>query len=65
MNIPDTIKTLTEYNAWRRDHNGDMPMFNPVTAGIAIDSAIKHLKELSIANAALTARLTKAENPLD
>jgi len=57
MNIPDTIKTLAQYNAWRRDNNGNMPMFNPVTAGIAIDSAIKHLKELSIANAALKARL--------
>jgi len=45
MNIPDTIKTLSEYNAWRRDNSGDMTMFNPVTVGIAIDIAILHLQE--------------------
>ncbi len=43
MNIPETIKTLTEYNKWRRDPSGDLTMINPIEIGIAIDSAIRHL----------------------
>jgi hypothetical protein len=43
MNIADTIKTLTDYNAWRRgDEEIEQP--HPTDIGHAIDSAIKHLE---------------------
>ena len=41
MNLQQTIETLAEHNKWRR---GDDPtMIDPVTIGMAIDSAIDHL----------------------
>jgi hypothetical protein len=43
MNNPDTIKTLTDYNAWRRGcEQTECPQ--PTDIGHAIDSAIKHLE---------------------
>jgi hypothetical protein len=44
MNIPDTIKTLSDFNAWRRgDEVIEQP--DPADIGHAIDIAILHLQE--------------------
>jgi hypothetical protein len=62
MNIPDTIKALTDYNAWRRgDDRIEQPQ--PTEIGHAIDSAIRHLTEqqnLARTNAWLKMQLDKA-----
>ena len=62
MNIPDTIKALSDYNAWRRgDETIEQPQ--PTEIGHAIDSAIRHLTEqqnLARTNAWLKMQLDKA-----
>jgi hypothetical protein len=56
MNIPDTIKTLTEFNAWRRgDEEIEQPQ--PTDIGHAIDSAIRHLETQQKAIEALKKKL--------
>ncbi len=43
MKVKEVIKILTLFNEWRRGAQTVQP--NPTTIGLAIDSAIKHLKK--------------------
>lgn len=47
MKIKDTIKTLRQYNAWRRDKNevNQYQQPDPRVIGTAIDAAISQLSE--------------------
>jgi hypothetical protein len=58
MNIPQTIQTLTEYNAWRRGcEQTECPQATDI--GHAIDSAIRHIETQQKAIEALKKKLKK------
>ena len=45
MTIEEVIKSLIEFNQWRRDNTGKLNQPNPTHIGKTIDEAIKLLKK--------------------
>ena len=45
MTKQEVVSVLEHYNKWRRDHYGEVKAVNVKTLGIALDEAIKYLKD--------------------